>query len=72
MKNELESTGNRADQMEERICKLEDRNLEMIQEEREIRFFFKMSKFYNSYLILLGRATLGLVGIPEEKGTEFI
>ena len=36
----LESIENRADQMEERIYELEDRNLEMIQveEERELRF----------------------------------
>lgn len=29
-KNTLENTGNRANQMEERISKLEDRNLEII------------------------------------------
>ena len=35
----MESTGNRADFMEERISKLEDRNLKMIQieERRELR-----------------------------------
>ena len=33
MKKTLESTGNRADHMEERISELEDRNLEMIQAE---------------------------------------
>ena len=39
MDNALESTGNRADHMEDRISKLEDRNLEMIQveEKRELR-----------------------------------
>lgn len=39
MKNALESFGNRADDMEERIGKLKDRNLKMIQveEEREPR-----------------------------------
>ena len=39
MKNALESIGNRADLTEERISKLEDRNLEMIQveEKRELR-----------------------------------
>ena len=38
MKNALESTGNRADHMEERISELGDGNLEMIQveEEREL------------------------------------
>lgn len=36
MKNALESTGNRADQMEKKIHELEGENLEMIQvEERE-------------------------------------
>ena len=42
MKNPIESTGNRADHMEERICKLEDINLEVIQveEKRDTRFFF--------------------------------
>ena len=35
MKNASESTGNRADHMEERISELEDRNLEMIQVEKE-------------------------------------
>lgn len=39
MKNALESIGNRADQMEERISNLEDRNLEMIQvQETEEKF----------------------------------
>ena len=39
MMNALETIGNRADHMEEKINNLEDRNLEMIQEEREISFF---------------------------------
>lgn len=39
MKNALESIGNRADQMEERISNLERRNLEMIQvQETEEKF----------------------------------
>ena len=40
-KNALESSGNRADHMEERISKPKDRNLETIQveDEREIRYF---------------------------------
>ena len=39
--NALESSGNRADHMEERISKPKDRNLETIQveDEREIRYF---------------------------------
>ena len=39
-KDALEHTGNRADQKEERISKLKDRNIEMIQveEERELKF----------------------------------
>ena len=35
MKNKVESIGNRADHVEERISKLEDRDLEMIQVEVE-------------------------------------
>lgn len=44
--NKLESTGNRADQVEEKILGLLDRNLEMIQmeEERELRFFLEVKK----------------------------
>ena len=45
MKNAIESIGNWADHMEERISKLKNRNLEMIQVEGE-RFFF--SKWRNS------------------------
>lgn len=39
MRNGIKSSGNRADFMEERISKLEDRNLKMIQieERREVR-----------------------------------
>ena len=36
MENVLETYGNRADHMEERISELEDRNLEMIQVEEEM------------------------------------
>ena len=35
IKNELASTGNRADQMQERISCIQDRNLEMTQREDE-------------------------------------
>ena len=35
MKNALESTGNRADHMEERISELKDRNLEITPVEEE-------------------------------------
>ena len=50
MKNALESIGSREDHMEERICELEDRNLEiiLIEEERELRAN-KMKKNYNSF-----------------------
>lgn len=43
MKNILESTGIRADQIKERISDLEDGILEMIhvESERDIRFFYK-------------------------------
>lgn len=40
IKNALESLGNRADQMKERISNLEDRNLEMTIR-RELIFFKK-------------------------------
>lgn len=35
MKNELKGNGNKTDHVEERICELNDRNLEMTQEEEE-------------------------------------
>lgn len=58
MKNALESTRSRADQIEERISKLADRNIEMIQVERELRFFFKkMNELHENYLTPLERAT---------------
>ena len=43
IKHKVESTGNIGDHMEERISKIKDTNLEMIQveKERELRFFFK-------------------------------
>lgn len=70
MNNELESTENKADQMEERIQNLEDRNMEMVQ---VIVFFssksfFKLKKPYNIY-------QTDLTGKPEgerEKGAECI
>ena len=59
MKNALESLENTADHMEERISKLEDRKLEIIQreEERELRSK-NIQKFHDNYLTLLGSATL--------------
>lgn len=58
MKNELVSLGNKADQMEERISDIEDRNLEMTQgeEERESRVRTKMKELYENYLTQLKRA----------------
>lgn len=44
MKNALESIGNRADQMQERISKLEDQNTEMFQEEGETKLRLFKSK----------------------------
>lgn len=41
MKGALESIGNRADQIEEAISKLEDRNIEMFQVEEETTKIFK-------------------------------
>lgn len=40
MKNELQSNGNKADWIKDRIGRLEDRNLEIIPVGREIRYFF--------------------------------
>ena len=42
MKTTLESTGNKVDRMEERICELEDGDIEMFQmdEERKLTIFF--------------------------------
>lgn len=45
--------------MEERISKLEDRNIEMIRVEEEREDILKMRKFYGCYLTLLRRAILG-------------
>ena len=51
VKNALESTGNRAGHIEQRINKFKDRNKERIQVEdnREL-FFFLMKKLYKNYL----------------------
>lgn len=57
--NALESIRNGVDDMEERISKLEDRNIEMIRVEEEREDILKMRKFYGCYLTLLGRAILG-------------
>ena len=50
MDNALESIGNKADRMEERISKLENGNLEVVQvkEEWELRSKKKMRKVYES------------------------
>ena len=49
-KNELMSTGNRAEQMEERISEKEGRNLEMMQRD-ERDFSIKIIKvLYDNYL----------------------
>ena len=49
MKNELESTGNRADHTEKRISERESTNLEMIQLETE-RQYLKKGKGTNNYV----------------------
>ena len=52
--------------MEERIRKLEDRNLGMIQAgKRKInKIFLKIRKFYESYLTLRNGITV-VIGVPE-------
>lgn len=57
--NALESVRNGVDDMEERISKLRDRNLDMIHVEEEREDILQMRKFYGCYLTLLGRAILG-------------
>ena len=75
MMNALKNTGNRADHMEERISKLEDRNLEMIQveEEREIRYF-KNEKILWELSDSFRKGNIKVMSIPEgkekEKGAE--
>ena len=59
MKNELERNGNTADHMEERISKLKDRNLEMIQVEEEKQNTKKVRKFHKTYPTHLERKILG-------------
>ena len=61
-KNALET----ADHMEERIRKLEDRNLGMIQAGRRKinKIFLKIRKFYESYLTLRNGITV-VMGVPE-------
>lgn len=54
--NALESIQNRVDDMEGRISKLKDRNIEMIHVEEERADILKIRKFYGCYLTLLGRA----------------
>lgn len=49
MKNALECAGNAADHMEERISKVENRNIEMIQVE-ETEEFKKVKITYENYL----------------------
>ena len=68
MENALESIGNRADYMEERISELEDRIMEVLQvgEERELRSK-TMREFFENCLILFGRATSGCWLSQKEK-----
>ena len=77
MKNALESTGNRTGQMKERISKLKDRNIEMIQveEERELRFL-KSKEMLQEQSDSIRKATKRVMGIKEgekrKKGAENI
>lgn len=51
IKNALETIANRADQMEERLCELKDKDLEMIQmeEKKELRFELRFKKVTKPY-----------------------
>lgn len=68
MENSLESTGNKADQMEERISDLEARDLEMIQAEegRELRFL-NSEETFEEFLDSIRRVSMKIMGLSEEK-----
>lgn len=72
MKNALQSNGNKAEHMKERISKLKGRNLEMIQEESETIFknWGILWELYDSFR----QDSIRVVRIPEEekkrKGAE--
>lgn len=68
MENSLESFGNKADQMEDRISDLEARNLEMIQVEegRELRFL-NSEKTFQELLDSIRRVSMKIMGLSEEK-----
>ena len=70
MKNALKFTGNRADHMEERISKLEDRNTEMfpVEEEKRTKIFKKLTLWELSDSIR--KANIRIMGIPEEEERE--
>lgn len=70
MKNALKFTGNRADHMEERISKLEDRNTEMfpVEEEKRMKIFKKLTLWELSDSIR--KANIRIMGIPEEEERE--
>lgn len=76
MKNALEYTVNRKDHMDERISKLEDRNLKMIKaEERKLKFL-KSEHTLQELSDSIIKTSLTIVGIPKgeerEKGTESV
>lgn len=68
MKNILESTENRADQMEERISNLKVRNWEMfqMQDEREQRFFLSEETLRKSS-DSLRKSNIRIMGLQKEK-----
>ena len=66
MKNTLESLRNRADQTEERISNLEDRNLEMTQE-WELRFL-KSEESLGELSDMMRKTNIRIIGLP--KGEE--
>lgn len=64
MKNELESLGNRADQMEDIISDLEERNLDMTEvEERK----FRIRKGEHSIWLIKKKSNKGIMGVSEGK-----
>lgn len=56
MKNEMKSIGNKTDHIKERMSKLKNRNLLMIQVEEEKRFFSN-AEILENHMTPTGRAT---------------
>lgn len=70
MKDALECTKDRADQMEERISELKNRNKEVIQvgeENWELRFFFLSEETIQEQFDSIRKANITIMSFPERK-----